>query len=165
MTTRRTMLVGLGAAALVAPVGITAATVAGAAADQISENSGLLDRYAAAINAHDTSVFTTLFTPAYIQHSGRSPSGLAAVQATFERLFAALPDVTLKIEDRILSADKVVARCTYSGTHRGTFRGVPPTGKPISFGTIDIWRVVDGKFAEHWDQIDSASLQKQLGSQ
>ena len=36
--------------------------------------SSLLDRYIAAVNAHDTSSFATIFTDGYIQHSGRSPS-------------------------------------------------------------------------------------------
>jgi predicted ester cyclase len=42
------------------------------------------------------------------------------------------------------------------------FVGVEPTGKKVKFGTIDIWRVEDGKLAEHWDQVDFAGILKQL---
>ena len=40
--------------------------------------SAILDKYVTAINAHDTSSFPEIFTESYIQHSGRSSSGLAA---------------------------------------------------------------------------------------
>src|SRR5262245_49463786 len=91
--------------------------------------NALLDRYAAAINAHDTSTFPELFTEGYIQHSGRSPSGLAAQIENFRRIIASMPDIQLRIEDRVIAGDKVVARTTYSATHSQPIRGVAPTGK------------------------------------
>ena len=51
---------------------------------------------------------------------------------------------------------------TWSGTHRGDFLGVAPTGKHIAIRTIDIWRVDGDKLAEHWDVIDLGALEKQL---
>ncbi len=38
----------------------------------------------------------------------------------------------------------------------------PPTGKKLTWGDIDIWRVADGKFVEHWDQSDLAGLARQM---
>lgn len=125
----------------------------------------LLERYAAAVNAHDTSSFPELFTDTYIQHSGRSPSGLAAQIENFRRIFTTMPDVRMRVEDRIIARDRVVARTTYSATHTRPIRGVPPTGKPFSFRTIDIWRVENGKFAEHWDLTDAGEVVRQLGGQ
>ena len=122
----------------------------------------LLDKYAAAVNAHDTARFPELFTEAYIQHSGRSPSGLAAQIENFRRIFASMPDVQLRIEDRIIAGDKVVARNTYSATHTQTIRNIPPTGKAFIFTTIDIWRIENGKFAEHWDLTDIAEVLNKL---
>ena len=122
----------------------------------------LLDRYVAAVNAHDTSGFAGIFTEAYIQHSGRSPNGLAAQIENFRAIFARMPDVELRVEDRIISGDKVVGRNTWSGTHTQPLQGIAPTGRRFSMRTIDIWRVEQGKFAEHWDIVDTAGLQKQL---
>jgi steroid delta-isomerase-like uncharacterized protein len=116
----------------------------------------LLERYVAAVNAHDTSPFPQLFTESYVQHSGRSPSGLAAQVENFKRIVGSMPDVRLTVEDCIVSGDRVVARSTYSATHTQTLRGIAPTGKSFSFRTIDIWRVENGKFAEHWDLTDAA---------
>jgi steroid delta-isomerase-like uncharacterized protein len=158
VTTRRSMLFfGL--------TGATAALVArnAAAAEACdSDAAAVLDRYVAAMNAHDTSRFPEIFTETYIQHSGRSPSGLAAQIELFKQIFAAQPDVQMHVDDRIISGDKVVARTTRTLTHTSTIRGFPPTGKRFSFRTIDIWRVENGKFAEHWDITDAEEVLRQL---
>jgi steroid delta-isomerase-like uncharacterized protein len=153
----------LGGMALGAPPG--AALAAGdcpSGAGSAGPGAALLDRYVAAVNAHDTSSFPDLFTESYIQHSGRSPSGLAAQIETFRRIIASMPDVQMRVEDRIIAGDKVVARNTYSATHTQPIRGIPPTGKAFTFRTIDIWRVENGKFAEHWDLTDTAEVLRQL---
>jgi steroid delta-isomerase-like uncharacterized protein len=124
--------------------------------------SAILDKYVAAVNAHDTSTFPEIFTESYIQHSGRSKSGLAATIEVFNGVFAATPDHQMKVEDRIIAGDKVVARTTHSATHTHTFRGIPPTGKFFTYRTIDIWRVENGKFAEHWDLTDAAEVLRQI---
>lgn len=124
--------------------------------------AALLDRYVAAVNAHDTSVFPTIFSDSYIQHSGRSPSGLAAQIGNFQRILELWPDIQMHVEDRVIADDKIVARVTFTATHSRTVLNVDPTGRKISFGTIDIWRVRDGKLAEHWDLVDTVGLQKQL---
>jgi steroid delta-isomerase-like uncharacterized protein len=124
------------------------------AANSEAVGSSLLDRYVAAVNAHDTASFPELFTETYIQHSGRSPSGLAAQIENFRRIFASMPDVRMRVEDRIIAGDKMVARTTYSATHTQTIRDIPPTGKAFTLRTIDIWRIENGKLAEHWDLDD-----------
>jgi predicted ester cyclase len=124
--------------------------------------SSLVDRYVAAVNAHDTSSFAELFTGNYVQHSGRSPDGLAAQIATYKRIFATWPDARLRVEDRIFDCDKIVVRNTFTATHTQTVQGFAPTGRTVSFNTIDIWRIEGGKMAEHWDLVDTAGLQKQL---
>lgn len=124
----------------------------------VAPGNALLDRYVAAVNAHETASFPELFREDYIQHSGRSPSGLAAQIESFRRIFASMPDLQLRIEDRVVAGDKVVARTTYSATHTRPIRDIPPTGKPFNFRTIDIWRIDGGKFAEHWDLTDVAEV-------
>jgi predicted ester cyclase len=73
-----------------------------------------------------------------------------------------MPDVEACVEDRIIAGDKVVARMTFSATHTQPLQGIAPTGRRFSLRTIDIWRVENGKFAEHWDIVDYPGLLKQL---
>ncbi|WP_051382551.1 ester cyclase [Bradyrhizobium sp. Tv2a-2] len=135
---------------------------AGAADDTSADCNRLLDRYLAAVNAHDTSKFSEIFTESYIQHSGRSPSGLESQIANYQRIFENWPDFQSRIDDRIFGGDKIVVRTTLTATHTRNVQGFAPTGKRVTWGAIDIWRVENGKLAEHWDVVDIASLQKQL---
>src|SRR5262249_43947747 len=155
---RRDLLLALGilgGTALLAPP--RAALAAGdceQAARSEAVASTLLDRYVAAVNAHDTSSFPEIHTDSYIQHSGRSPSGLAGQIENFRGIFARMPDVQARVEDRIIAGDKVVARMTFSATHTQPLQGIAPTGRRFTLRTIDIWRVENGKLAEHWDIVD-----------
>ena len=126
---------------------------------------GLVARYAAAKNAHDASRVGELFAEDYVEHSGRNASGRAALEQNWKTQFQGIPDLRIEIQDVIVAGDKVVARTAYHGTHTVPFlASLPPTGRAFSFGTIDIWRVKDGRFVEHWDQVDIAGLQRQLAS-
>jgi predicted ester cyclase len=160
MTNRRDVLaLGiLGGTALFAP------PQAALAAEDCSGAIGaaLLDKYVAAVNAHDTRSFPDIHTESYIQHSGRSPNGLAAQIENFRGIFGRMPDVQMRVEDRIIAGDKVVARMTFSATHTQPLQGIAPTGRRFTLRTVDIWRVENGKFAEHWDIVDYQGLQKQL---
>src|SRR6266478_9014100 len=75
--------------------------------------SALLDKYVAAVNAHDTSSFQEIHTESYIQNSGRSPNGLAAQIETFRGIFGRMPDVQTRVEDRISAGDKEGARMSF----------------------------------------------------
>src|SRR5258708_3055140 len=165
MTDRRDVL-GIGALAaaalLAGPRPALAADSCLPAGSGEALGSALLDRYVAAVNAHDTSRFAEIHAVNYIQHSGRSPDGLEAQIETFRGIFARMPDVQVQAEDRVIAGDKVVARMTFNATHTQPMLGIAPTGRRFALRTIDIWRVENGKFAEHWDIVDYPGLQKQL---
>ena len=58
----------------------------------------------------------------------------------------------------------VAARIAVHGTHRSEFQGIPPTDKQVAFSSIEIDRMVDGKVAEHWFEMDLLGLMGQLGA-
>jgi steroid delta-isomerase-like uncharacterized protein len=66
-------------------------------------------------------------------------------------------------DDLIAEDDKVVIRNTVTGTHQGEYRGVPPTGKSVSYNEIFIFRFADGKIAEVWGVVDVYAQLRQLG--
>jgi predicted ester cyclase len=141
-----------------------------AAADEGAAGAALLDGYIAAFNTHDVDAFKGIIADAYIQHNGRSGPGLAGLQATVKQYLATFADFHVRLDDRIISGDKVVARFTFTATHDRPVQlgpgapAFPPTGKKLSWGGISIWRVADGKFLEHWDEDDLAGLARQMRS-
>ncbi len=75
----------------------------------------------------------------------------------------AFPCYELAAEDLIVESDKAVVRFTLRGKHQGNFMGIPATGREINVPGIIIYRLADGKIVEHWMQIDSATMMRQLG--
>ena len=92
------------------------------------------------------------------------PGGREGVIQLTAILRSAFPDFKATIDDLVAEGDRVVMRQTWRGTHKGEFMGVPPTGKSVSFGVIDILRIAGGKVVEHWGLMDSMSLMQQLGA-
>jgi steroid delta-isomerase-like uncharacterized protein len=106
-------------------------------------------------------------SPDFVEHEELPPGipqGREGVKQLTAMMRNAFPDFKATIEDIIAEGDKVVIRMTWSGTQKGEFMGVPPTGKSVSFGVLDIIRVAGGKFVEHWGQMDSMGVMQQLGA-
>ncbi len=75
----------------------------------------------------------------------------------------AFPDSYFTVEDMVAEGDKVVTRKTFHGTHEGEFMGIPPSGRSVSMGLIDIVRISEGRVVEHWSEGDSFGMMQQLG--
>lgn len=89
--------------------------------------------------------------------------GVDGIKQFFSDLRNAFPDIRFVIEDQVAEGDRVVTHWTATGTHRGTFKGIPPSGKRLSFTAIDIDRIAEGKVVECWSKMDELGLLKQLG--
>ena len=85
------------------------------------------------------------------------------MKAYFAAFRRAVPDLHAQVHDMLADGDKVVTRKTFHGTHTGEFMGLPATGNAISVDVIDIVRVRDGKFVEHWNVLDTLALMRQMG--
>ena len=73
------------------------------------------------------------------------------------------PDIHVTAEDLIAVEDKIVARQTVTGTNSGEYRGVPPTGKTVTYNEIFILRFADGLVTDIWGVADLYSQLQQLG--
>ena len=83
---------------------------------------------------------------------------------TFWRdFFTTFPDIETTMDDLVVAGDRVVGRFTYRGVHDGPLYGMPATGKPIEMRSIDIWRMENGEFVEHWDELNLLELFQQIG--
>ena len=156
---RRTLIAGaalIGAAPLVAR--------AAKAADV-----SIVERFAAALTAHDLDAFAALFAEDYVNHqlsaAAPPPAGVPSKTATvnfFAARLKGLPDLKVSIQASLAEGDKAAASFLYEGTQTGPLYGVPPTGKRLSFTSCDIFRLSDGKIAEHWGMGDIAGVLAQL---
>ena len=90
-------------------------------------------------------------------------TGAELLKKVWAMLFRVYPDIHLTVEDVIAEGDKVVARNTVTGTHRGEFMGVGPTGKSVTYNEIFIFRFADGRVVETWGVVDVYTQMKQIG--
>ena len=112
----------------------------------------------------DEAVWRETIAPDFINRS--AAQGAQDREAAFRwftrMLRPAFPDLVVTIHDQIAEGDTVVTRKSYVATHRGPFLGVPPTGRTVRFSVIDIIRLEDGKYVEHWANADMFGLLQQL---
>ena len=152
----------------------SAALVAAAAAipdaAEAEDAGAVVERFAAALSAHDMTAFADLFADDYVNHQRSAaapapPAGKSPRQATlafFQARLTGIPDLRVSIETSLASGDKAAASFVYEGAHGGVYYGVAPTGRPMRFTSCDIFRVRDGRIAEHWGMGDIAGVLAQL---
>ena len=75
---------------------------------------------------------------------------------------AAFPDFENRIDDLIAEGDRVVARLTYAGTHRGEVFGIGPTGRRITYAGVAIFTFRNGRIVSGWVLGDIDALRRQL---
>jgi predicted ester cyclase len=74
-----------------------------------------------------------------------------------------VPDLHAVLHELVAERDLVVGRITLTGTHQGDFMGMAPTGQSFSVQHMHLYRVADGKVAEHWACRDDLGQLVQLG--
>ena len=107
-----------------------------------------------------------LMSPDFVHHltDPRLPAGRDGIKALGQVIVAGFPDVHASVQDLIADGDMVIERTQTSATHTGEFNGMPATGKQVGWTEIHIYRLVDGKIAELWSEIDLLGLLMQLGA-
>lgn len=78
------------------------------------------------------------------------------------------PDLRVRLDDTIAEGDKVVARWTASGTHRGAGKHpllgtVKGSGRKLDVHGITILRFEKGQVVETWGLTDELGAARQLG--
>ena len=124
----------------------------------------LAETYLSMLNNHDPDLVDRFVADEYRNHNAFVADGREANRQFWTVFFAALPDVSVTMEDLVISGDRVVGRFVYRGTHTGDLMGIPASGNPVEMRSIDIWRVKDGMFVEHWDELNLLEMFQQMGA-
>ena len=125
----------------------------------------LAETFLKMINTHDPDLVDEFEAEGYVNHEALfSAEGREPNRQFWQAFFAALPDVSASMEDLVVAGDRVVGRFVYRATHTGELMGIPASGNAVEMRSIDIWRIEDGVFAEHWDQINALQLLQQMGA-
>jgi steroid delta-isomerase-like uncharacterized protein len=131
------------------------------------ENKAIFRRYVDEVSNEGNLDLADEIFDRYIAHQSdgstqeRGPEDVKRFIGEFRQ---ALPDFRSIIEYQVAEGDMVVTRWSASGTHRGAFRGIPPSGNRIAVTGIGVFRFSEeGKVVESWDNMDQLGMLQQMG--
>jgi hypothetical protein len=112
-------------------------------------------------------IFAPHFLFLAIQQAGVTPQVVECTpeseKAAYEQIKAIWGGWNMSVEEMIAEGDRVMVRWIFRGVHQGEFHGLAPSGKPVTYAGINIFRIVDGRIAEVWDLFDRLWMWQQLG--
>jgi steroid delta-isomerase-like uncharacterized protein len=132
-----------------------------------AENKAQIRRiYEEMFNQGNLVIADELIAPDFFNHAappGMNSRGPESMRQLITMLSTAFPDMYYTVEELVAEGDTVVTRVTVSGTHRGPFQDIPPTGRSIRQAQMHFIRFHDGKAVEHRAVRDDLGLMQQLG--
>ncbi|RBY90254.1 ester cyclase [Blastococcus sp. TBT05-19] len=130
-------------------------------------NTSTQERAAALLNNGEIDAFVdTLFAVDAVDHDpapGQGP-GREGFRSFFRTLTTAFPDAHLEPAVNVVDDDKIAFAYTLTGTHRGEFQGVAPTGERIEVRGLQIGRFENGQIVERWGSTDELGIMQQIGA-
>jgi len=100
----------------------------------------------------------------HVAHPGSSNGPESMSHFLFDILRKGFPDIRVEIFDQVAGEDKVTTRKALYATHTGDFMGIPASNKKVVIHVIDIIRLRDGRYAEHWAMSNLADVIAEISS-
>jgi len=132
------------------------------------DNKAIVRRlYEEAWNKRKLEVVKELISPSHALQAptlSGSSIGPEAYKGQIALFLAGFPDLRFTVEETVAEKDKVVARWTFTGTHKGKFMGVLATDKKVSVDGITIHYLAGGRIMDSFTNWDALGMMKQLGA-
>lgn len=88
--------------------------------------------------------------------------GTQAMKEVVQAWLKGFPDLSVKNELIISENDLVSIQWSAQGTHKGEFKGKKPTGKPVSYSGVTVYRIKNDQIIEYWAYLDMQHLLSQI---
>ncbi len=131
------------------------------------QNKELCRRLYAAVSTGDYDVIDQLVVPDFVEHTMVAPGmpeGREGLKALFRMIRQAMPDMVMTPEDIVAEGDRVAIRAVMTGTQTGEWMGIPASGKHVEITVMDLDRIENNQFVEHWGVGDVMALMTQIGA-
>ena len=128
------------------------------------QNKAVARRLIRAFDDENFELMGDLLSPDFRYHqNGRVEEGADGFRDMMRRVYAAWQPHRIEIDDEIAEGDRVVFRMTAYDTHVGPYRGLPATGRELTWSLIFVFRVVGGRIVEIWRAGDDVVRFEQVG--
>jgi steroid delta-isomerase-like uncharacterized protein len=130
----------------------------------VEENKAIVHRFLEEVwGQGNLSLVDKIVAEDHVHHfTSRDIHGPEGVKQLVSGFRTFMPDVQGTYKDMIAEGDKVMVYFRLSGTDVGGYKDNPPSGKPVEYDGIDIFRLSQGKIAERWGVVDTLSLMYQI---
>ena len=146
---------------------LTHVMVSSSSTEVEQKNKQIVRQFFELLDRHDTDRIGQLLVSStnYYFHIGGMPSvDWNEHKGILTGVNNAFPDLHHEIVDMVAERNKVAVRLNVTGTHKGEFQGIPPTGKKLSLYEMGFITIIDGKITEGWISADTMGLLQQLGA-
>jgi steroid delta-isomerase-like uncharacterized protein len=130
------------------------------------DNLAVLEKFGSAVNTGELELLGDLIASDVVDHDPAPDQG--AGPEGYIRMFAALrtsfPDLAVSVDQLVTDDDKIAMAYTITGTQKGEFLGVAPTGRKIRARGVQIARFRGGKMIERWGSSDQLGILQQIGA-
>ena len=138
-----------------------------ASSKQEEKNKRIVSQFFELLGRHDTERMEQLLVSS--THYSFHPSGMPTIDwSGHKQLLTAItrtfPDLHHDIKDMVAEGDKVAVRLNVTGTHKGEFQGIPPSGRKLSLDEMAFLTIIDGRITEGWITSDTMSFTQQIGA-
>ncbi len=133
----------------------------------IEANKAILKRFwDEGFNQVDTKAISEFVAVDYHNHdmAPGEQNGIAGLLQFMRLTHTAFPDMRVIADKIVAEGDVVVTRWSVTGTHKGEFMGVPPTGRPITITGLAMHRIENSQIKEGWNNWDALGLLQQVGA-
>jgi steroid delta-isomerase-like uncharacterized protein len=125
-----------------------------------------VQRVVDAYNSRTLEAFDSLLTDDVVLiRDEEKARGREEFKAVLARLRRAFPDLRYRIDDAVVSPDRLALRWEARGTHQGEYLGVQASGRPVSYTGITLYELRDGRIARVWVSADLLSLLRRLNEE
>jgi predicted ester cyclase len=127
-------------------------------------NERLFREFIAAFESGDVDSIKGIVDSNIVDHTlppGAAP-GIEGLLYAVTAYQEGIPDLRITVDKIVSNGDCIVGYGLISGTNTGSFFGMPPTGKAVQFGYIDMYRIDAGRLVEAWHIEDIAGLMRQI---
>ncbi len=119
------------------------------------------------IEQNNENSFNELLSDNVVNHS--APAGMPNGKESFyfflnNVLRAGFPNLKVDILEQVAEGEFVTTRKKIKATHTGNIFGIAPSNKEVEINIIEMVRIQDGKYAEHWGQSNFDEVLKQVST-
>jgi predicted ester cyclase len=115
------------------------------------------------INQGNLEIMDELFDHSFVTHTSQGDLDYDAARAFFQSWLTGFSGLRCDVSQLLEDGDRVSWTIRATGTHQAEFMGIPATGRPIDFLSMNYGVFRDGKAIEHWVLMDSMTMLTQLG--